>query len=481
MEEEERGISIGEIFKIIFRRVWWVIGVTAAVLLVFVCVVQFWYNPSRQTYSAQFELRLPSGSAYPDGTALRLSDSIRLENLEKIKDESLIPEAERKGTFKDIDIDKMVAEDDITLTQVIEQLDDESYIYHNSINVAKKYFKDEDTAVAFLRAVVEFPVTNARYIVKNINYTERLAQYDEYTTYDEKIAALNAQKSYITSIYDGIAAAYGGEYVPAGINSTKSIDEYRRDLINVFNATQQEYISKTIQNNDYYYNADDVLKNLELNIELAQRDIDRNEALIQGQYEELEKVLGTIPQEDLIKQITAFTDKISAYRQNIDSLKEDIAEYNRRIDSIKEYTAPDSEKAGEKAEFEQMLDDIRDDLEERTQTAKSVYIATYNEKAEVIYVNNKITAEGGLNILLAGVIGLILGFVLVSIVILIIDYPKYKRAKFAQLNEAGIAASDAAGLPDVSGQGAATEGTGEEKLPEQPEAEEQKADEKQDK
>ena len=97
--EEEKGISIGEIFKVIFKRIWWLVAATAAVMIVFVCVVQFWYNPNKQSYSASFVIRLPSDNAYPDGTTLRMSDSVLLENLQIIKDESLMPESKRTGKF----------------------------------------------------------------------------------------------------------------------------------------------------------------------------------------------------------------------------------------------------------------------------------------------------------------------------------------------------------------------------------------------
>lgn len=41
MDYEERSISLSELVKIIFKRVWWVVGVTLAVMLIFIFAVQF--------------------------------------------------------------------------------------------------------------------------------------------------------------------------------------------------------------------------------------------------------------------------------------------------------------------------------------------------------------------------------------------------------------------------------------------------------
>ena len=68
MENEENGVSISEIFKVIFKRVWWVVGVTLAFLLLFVLVVQFWLNRQQQTYTVTYTIDFPGieEGVYPD-------------------------------------------------------------------------------------------------------------------------------------------------------------------------------------------------------------------------------------------------------------------------------------------------------------------------------------------------------------------------------------------------------------------------------
>lgn len=430
--EEEKGISIKEIFKIIFKRVWWVVGVTAAITIAFVCLIQFWYNPNNQTYSASFELRLPSGGSYPDGTTLRLSDSVLLENLQDIKDEKY--ESEKTGRFANIDIQKMVEEDDIEFLQTIEQRDDESYEYHNTIKVVKKYFKNKEQAADFVRAVVEFPVKKSLYIVEHINYFERLNRIDLYESYSDIISALLSQKSYIMGIYESLSSSYSGEYVPAGLGSTRTLDDYLREFVNFFNGADQAEINNKISANRYVFDTERYISKINDEITLLEREIAKNELYIAAFREERDALINQLGA-DAAKEINDYTSRINSYISANISLQYDIDEKIKTRDSILNYTEGDGR--AEKDELDAELAKIRADLIELTNTAIEVRIATYKEQAKVVYINNKIEADGGLNIVLAALIGAVGGLIVVSAVIFIIDYPKYKREKLAEQAESG--------------------------------------------
>lgn len=429
--EEEKGMSIGEIFKVILKRIWWVVAAAAAAMIVLVCVVQFWYNPNKQTYSASYEIRLPSGDAYPDGTTLRFSDSVLLENLQIIKDESLLPETKRTGKFAGIDIEKMVEEDDIEFLQTIEKKEDDNYEYHNTIRITKKYFKNKEQAADFVRAVVEFPVNNAKYIVNNMNYTERLLRYDNYKTYEEKINALINQKNYIVTMYEKISSLYSGEYVPAGLDPDKTIDDYIRDLNDVFDLREQEAVRNTFSTKYYVWDtetylttADDMIKTLEIKIV-------ENENRITALREERDKLKDSFGS---IQETIEFDKIIAQLTDEKAVMSNDIKKTQETLTKIPSYTSGEGKAA--KDAFDKRLDDIRNQLEEATQTMKKVNVATYEEKSQAIYVNNKIVVDGGINIIIAAVLGAVAGFAIAAVVIFIIDYPKYKRAKQAAEAEA---------------------------------------------
>ena len=51
MEEKEEGISIGEIFHVIFIKKWLLLAITILVALVGVVFFQFLYKPVQEEYS----------------------------------------------------------------------------------------------------------------------------------------------------------------------------------------------------------------------------------------------------------------------------------------------------------------------------------------------------------------------------------------------------------------------------------------------
>lgn len=419
---------LNNIFNVIKKRIWWILGAAIVFAVVFVCIIQFVYNPKKETYSAEFDLRLPGGGVYPDKTELWLEDIIKIENLLDVKNESYVPEAMRTNEYAGVDIEKMIDEDDIKFSRNIKSLEDGTFSYTYTVEIHNKYFKNRNLARSFLKDVIQSPLEKAKSIAESMNYLERLYEYDTQLTYSEKISALTLQKDYILSIYNDIKQLYGGTYVPKGLDSTKSIDDYTRELINVFNDTEKEYINKEINEKYYFFDAERMLDNLNIDISLAQREIEKNNLLIDGQYEEMEKVIQKLPPEDAVKQITSFTNKISEYRTLNDTLEDNISQYEAQKNSILNYT----EGAGkaEKEAFDSRLDDIRDNLEACTQTAREVNIATYNEKAEVNFANNNIKPKGGINVFVSIIIGAIAGFILSSAGAAVIDLSRnYSSAR----------------------------------------------------
>lgn len=429
MEEEEKGITIGEIFKVIFGRVWWVIGVTAAILIAFVCVMEFWYNRNQREYIVRYEVRLPSGETYPDGEALTAQDSIALANLNMIKSEGYLPESDRTGKFKDIDVEGMVANDDITFSLNIDENPDGTYTYHNNITIKSKYFKDEDTAVAFIKAVAGYPVYHALEIVRNLGYTYNLTRYEAFDTYQERFDALVAQRNYILDSYQTLINLYGSSYKPAGMSST--LGDYDNELINIFDEEEQESIRNSYQHGHLVFvdmeEPTAKLESLDRQIEITQNKITSNESIITMLEAKRDEALSAASV--AIKEVASFNERIAALTQENGELELTKGDLQSRRKAITDYQSGINK--AEKERIDTAMGDARDSLEQCAQTLKQVNIATYGEKAQVVFVNNKIEVEGGMNIILAAVIGLVLGFVLVSVVILIIDLPKYKKAKAA--------------------------------------------------
>ena len=423
MQEEERGITLSDIFKVIFKRIWWVVGATLAVMIAFVCLIQFWYNADRQTYSVTYEVRLPSGNAYPDGTELRVEDAILLSNLQIIKGEGMLPESERTGQFSGVDVKKMVQEDGVSISRTDANVDPNTYKF--TLSVTKKYFKNKYQAADFLHSIAEFPVYKSRQIAKDINYSEYLKKYDIYSTYEEKIDALIAQKDYIVSAYEKLAALYSGEYVPEGLSSQKSLGEHLIDMVNVFNAAEQEEVLAVVAANYYVFDTQSYKSSASARIEKNRREIEKNENIISALEAERNKLLAAGD----IKATEAYEVEIASLVVENAKMENEITKTQNTLKEIEYYTEGEGVEA--KQAFDAKLNGIRAQLEEQADVLRSVSIATYAHKADVVYFNNKIKATGGMNIIIAGIIGLILGFVLAGAVILVIDFPKYRKDMLA--------------------------------------------------
>ena len=426
---EEYGITLGEICRIIFRRVWWVIGVTAAFLLITVLLVQFWYNPNNRQYTLSYNIRFPDSSSglYPDGTPLRVTDSVLLGSLTEIKSGTYSEGEENAPDFSDIDIEDMVENDAISLTAVTTEASDSGEAGWSGyrLTVSYKYFKDSAQAVAFIKKIAEYPIDKAQYIVENALYNYNLTQYDVGTTYEAKIAALINQKNYVMSIYDFIKNNYGETYRPLGA-SDKTITDYINEASTIFDSRIQSAYYNTVTANYYVWDTETYKLTANASIEATRIEIANNEAIVSALEEKIAELdkNGTA-----FDQIEAYHEKIASYVERNTQLETSIKTTEETLAKIEIYES-DPQAVEDKAEFDAQLDSTRAQLATLTETAKSLRIATYQNESIVLYVNNTIESEGGINILVAAVVGAVLGFIIVSVVILIKDMPEYKRRKY---------------------------------------------------
>lgn len=428
--EEEYGITLGEICKIIFKRVWWVIGVTAAFILITVLLVQFWYNPTHRQYSVSYNVRFPNSDSgqYPDGTALLIRDSVLLSSLKDVK-EGTYSDDEDYYDFSNVNIEEMLDNDGISISPIsIKEGEDETGWSDYRLTVSAEYFNSKEQAVAFIKAVSEYPVNKAKYIVNNSIYDYYLTQYNLGSTYEAKIDSLVNQKNYVLSIYEFIKSTYGESYRPLGVGD-KTITDYINEATAVFDSRIQSSYYNTVTANYYVWDTETYERTAEASKAAIQMEIDNNDTIIAALEEKI-KDLGA----NQYDGTEAYHTMIASYVEKNAQLNNQIKTINDTLEKIKIYqTDPKAIEA--KAEFDAALDSTRANLATLTETAKKVRIATYQNESSVLYLNNVIDAQGGINIIIAAIMGAILGFVIVSVVILIIDMPEYKKRKYEKNTE----------------------------------------------
>jgi hypothetical protein len=419
--EEEKGISIGEIFKIIFKRVWWVVGVTVAFLIVFVLLVQFVYNPSKRTYSVSYNFTYPNmaSSQYPDGTTFRYTDLISEDTLKEIVDNS-------EGKYSNIDVSEMVANDDISIAYEevdsdITPIDNNSYVV---IEVKSKYFKNSEQAKDFIYDIIQNPKNKINKQIEEMDYSSNLTVgYVNAVTFTDKISYLQSQRTYLLGMYDSLINSYGQYYTING----KTLNAYRIELTNTFDNEDQTEVNNELSEKRYVLQYERYLANADTRIALLERDKTYNQNEIDALVTERNKLIQEYGSTTSI-EVETFNSRIRELTTAQESIEKSITEINETVaainagnsykDALEEYTAK--------------LDAFSTKLQEQTNIFKTVRTSVYADKTEITYKGNSVSPDGGLNIILAAVIGLVVGFVLVSIVICIIDLPKYRKERDEQ-------------------------------------------------
>jgi hypothetical protein len=399
--EEERGVSIGEIFKVIFKRVWWVVGAIAACALVLALLVQLWYNPSKQTYSVEFSIEYPDKDTglYPDGTAFRYQDIIELDTLNYVKSTS--------DSFSSINVEKMHSSDAIKIERTQEGTT-ENPQYSYTLTVSVKYFSDSEQAQDFIRTLSAIPVTYINSSAKDVDYASILDSYNTVTTYEQKIKLLDSQKEYLVERYNNFIELYGTTYKVEG----KTLASYLAAVQSAYDDDETTNLTSELNNGGFIFDSD----------KMAEEN-----AILEAEKANNKNIL-----EELKKQFAElYTSGTGAAGADASSLDARIAYYTERnatIDNILNARADENYKKNNTA-FANKLDAYKVALENQAASLKTVSIAIYSGQSKTIYTTNRISVDGGVNIIIAAVAGAVLGFIIAAIVICIIDMPKYIKAR----------------------------------------------------
>lgn len=440
MEEEEYGLSLGDIFKVILKKIWWVVGATALGIILVVLLVNFWYNKNHRVYSAEYSVIYPykDTGKYPDGSDFLVSDCITLENLTDVKN-GKYSAADNKDEFKDIDVETMVTDDDITLTEVVTVDEAKNASTKYTLEVKAKYFSGEEQAANFLRTVSYFPVYRIKDILETQEYGVYFDSYDAAATYEEKVNALVSQKNYIVSSYNSLKD-YGSviEVEIAAVNNS------------VFSASEQKLLWDEINSKRYVLNPDKYLAEYKTTQAAIEKDIKNNENIIKALEDAREKSLsaaagaageGNTVDGDI--RNNAYDEEIAKYTVTNANLQNRFDEIKKTVDEIKEYTVAGTDKYKAKVALDKKLEGFRSDLEESTERLKTVSKEIYDANSRIIYTVNKVKLSGGLSIIMAALLGAAVGLILSAAVVCIIDAPKYKRAKLAAISGANPASAEA--------------------------------------
>ena len=434
---EDEGISLGQIFKVIFRRWKLLLFITGIIFVFGLLGSQLIYNKLKTKYSTEVSYNVAnvSGGTYIDNSKFNYRDLIKLSNLESIK----------KGNteYSNIDVEKMCEDENISIVKNVKDNSTDTQTATFTLTVSGKYFKNAQQAKNFMFDVLNQTVVNTVSIVSDSAHDTNLKAFNESNDYDSAIYYLEKQVNYLTEVYDQYITLFGDINAKNGTTTAK---------ISVYKTLLETYFGKdtTITSGKAEYKVFEDLKNelaanyyvknftqnkikLEKNMEALNKKIEDNNKVIEKLYAEMDAIN---PQDNPegVHTIPANADGTvyQPYSAEISKLTVENGKMQIEIDKISNEIAKQGGDAEDLKKFEASLKSSYDKLVEFTTELNNVTKDVVTENSSTDYVNKSITSSGGLGLIMSVLLFLVGGFVVAAIVNLIIDR-KYLKEDLNQL------------------------------------------------
>lgn len=440
MEEKNKGLTIGEIFHAMFHKKWLLLAVTVIVMLFGVIFVELIYNPSKTIYQCEYNFKFPGASEkkYPDGKDVVYNDFVSLESLQQVKDSD--------EKYADIDINRLHKNNAISIeityskppsgTTYVEVIP-VGYL----VKVKQKYFKSDEIARDFIMDLVRIPVDYALNANRAIDYKENITRATAASDYNTTIDYLIDQKNLILDNYEKLITLYSNGFV----YNKKSIAQAQTEVINFFSendldALKTEVIHKGLwKSKNYIYN-------IEQKKNALTREYDENYLKIKNLQKASAEFIKSIKDSNTIQadeslavyqnQIAQLVTRNSTILSTINNEYQPLLEktpYTAQSDgtvlwdSAKDIDTKISEE--ERKAFEDKIEKITDNLMTFTDDFVNFVHAINDEFSFVYYYNSaRVIKTGGINLLLAVLVFLVLGFVLGCGINFVIDYPRKNKS-----------------------------------------------------
>lgn len=449
-EENEGGFTFSEFFRIVLKKIWWVLGISVAVALIVGLVNMYALKPGKIEYELTFMIEYPNSAdrLNPDGTPFRYESIIYSDRLNAVK--------EANDEFANIDVDKMTTSRSISISEATRteaQTVSDLGIY--TIKAKGSYFSSEKQASEFLRAVCEKAVSEITAMVENSDYSASLVAYQSNTTFADRIASLEAQQTFLLAEYDKLMEQYGKDIV-----NGKAINAYRSELAAALNGDIRISNLKTdLELNRYLLSESP--SEVELKIDKLDRQKRMNDSIISQQYEEMAKTAKILASQGVSGDkydaaYVPFTTVISSLQEENIRLSREITELKISIgyeyvdtgsvdengDSIFELQKPESLTPVNSEKFSSDMETLYTIMQAQTDTCKTVIGTLYREKSKAVLQQNNVSVSGGQSTILLAAVGFVVALILSAIVVYCIERFKQNSKQAAAVRTAPSASPE---------------------------------------
>ncbi len=405
MENKSKELTFGDLINIIFKHKILLASITLIITVLGTIILGVFYNNSNASYTTSFVLDYPGIETLtlPDGSNLKYTNFISQSSLEKVKDSN--------DSYSSIDVEALALSDDISISQeiVTNSANKKDTVY--TITIKAKYFPDKDIAKAFLKDLSTLPINTIKEMVKNTVHDGYLTAYDNSISFDNKLSFLEAQKAYLLEAYDTTITSLGNISV-----NNKSLVAYKQNVENYFSINSLELLLSEFEREGYAPISDALASQYQLEINALETKKALNEAIIK----EIRTEIGN----------SAYTGKEFDSTRIIELLEENalIAEKVNVLNIKLNYAKGTTINNEALESFTNRLNGFYANIDafttEYTQNINSIY----EQLSSISFENSSIIKEkGSISIALAGVASFIVGFIISSIVILIVHNTKKKK------------------------------------------------------
>ncbi len=434
-ENLQEGMTFSEIWRMMLRRIWYILGAAVLATVIAVLVVCFAVNPGERSYSMEFNLSFPTGAefSYPDGEPFYFTDMVEKTSLDEVK----------KGSrLNDIDTDRMIRRGDIGITaETVTQNGETRYTGRYTVSAKSSYFSGADQAETFFRAIAQVTVDRMHAEAGNVDYTVSEETFRS-APFEERLNLLAQERETLLNKYDEWIKTYDAAYKLKVGETEKPLKEFRAAVTALFGESAQNALENELKSGGYYYTA----------------DLDAYKAALKAEYARNKTEIEELRNTGASAQNIAYTSSpvlaqplaaASSTQQKEDgsviveqpalNVSQRLAELIGRNANIlhwlgSEYLGESGDTvtatltAEKNAAFAARLDEERAKLASAAEELTAVTKAIYERGMQARFDVQKVNAEGGVSAVLVGVATFIVAFLIACCVVYAVDRNRGKDA-----------------------------------------------------
>ena len=413
--EQEDGISLLDIIKLMFSRKLLLLIITVSIGLIGTIAILFGVNNLKSKYVSEFrysDQNLNDGK-YIDGAVFNYGELLTSSNLVRIKASD--------SKFDSIDITKLIESNGISINRTVVEKENVITDIYYSIVAEKKYFSSENQAKEFIGAIANTALENNTNKVKYLDYDTNLTSFKSATTLDSKVRFLRSQYEFIETSYDNLMSLYNNCVIKS---KNKSLTAYVSEFKNAFDLQNSvDTLYGNLLKNAYVLDYDNRIDEYEAIYNTYLTLYESKNSKINELNTLINDTIQTIPDAKLTRYYEEII-KTSNQKRECQEMATYYANVLGKIDPS-DPTYVERATQAESEAFDREITSLKNKLVEYTNILKDVETEILTDNNNVYYSKtNVIYITGNINIIIAVAASLVIGFVVGCVTNIILDHNK---------------------------------------------------------